>query len=73
MSLFQSYTFKWWQLGIFKLALLAVGSAAGAHWSAFFSAHLTALMVTAIAASSYVIYVALRGSSVQPPSSGAGG
>jgi len=73
MSLFKSYTFKWWQLGIFKVALLALGSAAGAHWSAFFGAHLTTLMVIAIAASSYVLYVSLKGSTVGPASSDADG
>lgn len=59
MTLFKSYTFTWWQLGIFKLALLAFGVAAGAYWHEFFAAYLGALLFVAIAAALYTWYIAL--------------
>lgn len=37
MKFFKSFTMKWWQVGIFKLALLSAGIAIGAYWSEFFS------------------------------------
>jgi len=59
MNLFKSYTFKceWWQIGIFKLALLAFGAAIGAYWHDFFGANLAALITIAVIASAYTMYV----------------
>ena len=36
MTLFQRYTFKWWQFVIFKLCLIAIGVLIGSTWSAIF-------------------------------------
>jgi hypothetical protein len=36
---FKSYIFTWWQIGIFKLALLAIGIAIGSYWHIFFRAY----------------------------------
>ena len=61
MNLFKkTYTFAWWQVGIFKLALLSIGAAAGAYWPDFFAANLTALIVIAVVATPYTMYVALK-------------
>jgi hypothetical protein len=60
MKLFKSYTFTWWQIGIFKLALLTVGAAIGAYWHAFFGANLIPLIVIAAVASIYILYAALK-------------
>ena len=60
MSLFKSYTLTWWQIGIFKLALLSIGSVIGAYWHDFFGANLTALVVIAVIASGYTWYAALK-------------
>jgi len=57
---FKSYTFSWWQIGIFKLALLAFGAAVGAYWHGFFRANLTALIVIAIVASVYIVCISLK-------------
>ena len=57
---FKSYTFTWWQVGIFKLALLALGAAVGAYWHEFFGANLTALIIIAAIASAYMVYVSLK-------------
>ena len=62
MKLFKSYTFtcKWWQISIFKLALLAIGIAIGVYWHDFFKANLTALIIIAVIASAYTMYVFLK-------------
>lgn len=59
MTLFTSYTFTWWQLGIFKLALLAVGVAAGAYWHERLEAYIGALLALGVACALYTWYVAL--------------
>lgn len=60
MNLFKSYTYAWWQIGIFKLALLAIGVAIGAYWSEFFGANLAVLIIIAIVTSAYTMYVSLK-------------
>lgn len=57
---FKSYNFTWWQIGIFKLALLAVGIAIGAHWYRFFEAYLAALIIIAVIASLYIMFACLK-------------
>ncbi|MFA5083793.1 MAG: hypothetical protein WC475_00185 [Candidatus Paceibacterota bacterium] len=60
MKLFKSYAFTWWQLGILKLALLALGAAIGAFWSDFFGANLGVLITIAVVAGAYSIYASLK-------------
>ncbi len=60
MQLFQSYTFTWWQIGIFKLALLSIGVAIGAYWNEFFISYLIALIVIAVITSAYITYISLK-------------
>ena len=60
MKLFKSYTFSWWQMGIFKLALVAIGAAIGAYWHEFFGANVIALIVIAVIGSAYIMYVSLK-------------
>ena len=60
MNPFKSYTFTWWQIGVFKLAMLAIGCAIGAYWHEFFGSILTVLIVIAVVASIHVIYVAMK-------------
>lgn len=55
MKLLKSYAYTWQQIGIFKLALLAVGVAIGTHWHEFFANYMTEVLVVAIAASVYII------------------
>jgi hypothetical protein len=57
---FKSYTFTWWQIGIFKLALLAIGVAIGAYWSAFFKNYLALLIIIGVISSAYIIFISLR-------------
>lgn len=58
--IFKSYTFTWWQIGIFKLALLAIGAAIGAHWYEFFGASLTTLIIIAVIAGFYIAFICLK-------------
>jgi len=60
MDLFKTYIFTWWQIGIFKLALLCFGAAVGAYWYDFFGANLAILIVVAVVAGGYVAYIALK-------------
>ncbi|MCQ6963606.1 hypothetical protein PV02_11065 [Methanolobus chelungpuianus] len=60
MQPFQSYTFTWWQIGMFKLALLAIGVAVGAYWDDFFSRYLIALIAIAVITSAYIAYISLK-------------
>lgn len=59
MNLFENYTLTWWQIGIFKLALLSIGVAIGAYWSEFWIKYVMALMVVAVVASAYILFVSL--------------
>ena len=60
MTLFKSYTFTWQEIGVFKLALLALGTAIGAYWHEFFLANMTAVIAIAVATLLYTGYVALK-------------
>lgn len=60
MKLFKSYTFTWWQIGVFKLALLAFGAAIGAYWHDFFGANSTALIIIAVITSVYIGFISLK-------------
>ena len=57
---FKSYTFTWWQIGIFKLALLSIGIAIGAYWHEFFKTYLVPLIIIAVVASAYIIFTSLK-------------
>jgi hypothetical protein len=56
-NLFKSFTLKWWQASLFKLAMLAAGVAIGTYWSTFFRDYLPVLILVAVLAASYVTYV----------------
>jgi hypothetical protein len=64
MKIFKSYTFTWWQIGIFKIALLAAGIAVGAYWHSFFGTILPVLIVIAAITTLYIIYVSLSSKDV---------
>ena len=57
---FKSYTFTWWQIGIFKLALLSIGIAIGAYWYEFFKTYLVPLIIIAVVAGAYIIFTSLK-------------
>ena len=60
MTIFRNYTFTWWQMGLFKLCLLAIGVALGAYWSDVFTPYLTAIIVVAVLLTIYLITISLK-------------
>jgi hypothetical protein len=58
--MFKSYTYTWWQMGIFKVALLAIGVLIGSYWSEFWNGLSTLLAIVAVITSVYVMYVSLK-------------
>ena len=57
MTIFKSFTLKWWQGVLFKWGMLALGIAVGAYWHVFFGTLLVPLLVLAVVTLSYVTYV----------------
>jgi hypothetical protein len=57
MNLFKSFTLQWWQAGLFKVGLLALGIAVGAYWHGLFTGFLPALIILAAICLAYVTYV----------------
>lgn len=60
MNMFKDYTYSWWQMGIFKLALLCLGAVIGAYWNEFFRANLVLFLVIGLVAGFYVLYISLK-------------
>ena len=60
MNIFKSYTFSWWEMGIFKLALMAIGISIGIYWQSFFIQYIEVIWGIAILASIYSMYIAIR-------------
>ena len=60
MNPFHSYTFTWWQVGLFKISLIALGLAVGATWSEIFVNWLAFLWVLFLVPGLYLWLVAFR-------------
>ncbi len=56
MNVFKTFTLQWWQAGLFKLGLLALGVALGVYCHDFFSGYLPLLIVVAMCALGYITY-----------------
>jgi hypothetical protein len=57
---FKLYIFTWWQIGILKMALLAIGVAIGSYWHDFFRAYLIPLIIIAVVSSVYIMFASLK-------------
>ncbi len=57
MNLCKTFTLKWWQAGLFKWGMLALGIAIGTYWHDFFDGYLPVLIVVAAISLSYLTYV----------------
>ena len=57
MNLFKTFKLKWWQSGLFKWGVLALGIAIGTYWPEFFGRYLPILIVVAIVSLTYLTYV----------------
>ena len=60
MTWFTSYTYTWWQIGVFKLSLLSIGVLIGATWHEFFFANAPAIAAIAVVATAYTMFVSVR-------------
>lgn len=60
MNLFKTYYFKWWQVGIFKLALLSIGIIIGTYWYDFFSTNIVFILIIAIITTAYISYISFK-------------
>ena len=59
MKLFRDYTYHWWQVGIFKLAMVCVGVLVGAYFAPWVLAHITYIWFIAVISLVYVSYISL--------------
>ena len=57
MNIFKTFTLKWWQTGLFKWGVLALGIVIGTYWHNFFSGYLPVLIIFAVVSLAYVTYV----------------
>jgi hypothetical protein len=57
VKFFKSFTFAWWQLGLFKLSMVALGLFIGSTWPDLFAGWRDVLLVLFVVPASYVTYV----------------
>lgn len=60
MNLFKSSTLTWWQMGLFKLSLVSLGVAIGAHWSEVFVPYTLTLVGVGLVVGLYIAVVWFR-------------
>lgn len=60
MKIFKQYTYQWWEMGLFKAALLFIGIAIGAYWQTAFLPYISTLLIVGIALGLYMLFVSLR-------------
>jgi len=60
MSIFKSYTYTWWEIAIFKVALLSLGIILGVYWHTIFQQYLMLLAIAGALGSLYVGYVSFK-------------
>jgi hypothetical protein len=57
VNIFKSFTLQWWQGGIFKWGVLALGIAIGTRWHDCFNGYLFILIGLAAVSLTYITYV----------------
>jgi hypothetical protein len=60
LNLFKSFRLTWWQAGLFKLGMLALGISIGATWHGTFQASIPALLAFAALSLGWVTFTWLR-------------
>lgn len=60
MDILKSGTLTWWQVGIFKLALISIGVAIGATLHTFFHPYVVQLVVVGVLLGFYIAYIWFR-------------
>jgi hypothetical protein len=57
MNLFKSFTLTWWQAAIYKIGMLALGLAVGAHFHGLLGPYVRPMLAIALVALGYVTLV----------------
>lgn len=67
MKLFKDYTFRWWEFGLFKVCLIALGILIGSSWPHIFctAKKTIVLWVLFVLPAVYLTAVALKQANVQ--------
>lgn len=60
MSLFKSQKLTWWQMGIFKAALISLGIAIGAEWASILSPYIFYFLILAVVLGLYIAIIWYR-------------
>jgi hypothetical protein len=60
MNIFRNYAFTWWQVGIFKLALLSLGVAIGSYFSDLFLPYFSILIILGLVLGGYIAFVSFQ-------------
>ncbi len=60
MNIFKSYTLKWWQVSLFKIAMVSLGVAIGATWPEIFIRWTPVLWLLFITLAIYISYIWLK-------------
>lgn len=60
MAIFREYKYTWWQIGVFKLALLTLGIAIGAYWADVFAPYIGVLIVLGLALGIYIAVISFK-------------
>lgn len=60
MKILKQYTYKWWELGLFKASLLFFGIAIGAYWEKAFLPYIAVLVAAGVVLGLYVAYISVR-------------
>jgi hypothetical protein len=59
-TLFKSFTFTWWQVGLLKLSLLSLGVVVGSTWPGVFVGWRDVLVVLFVVPALYLTYLSFR-------------
>jgi hypothetical protein len=57
MRILHSYTYTWWQVSLFKIAMLSIGLAAGSYFAEWVLPFMPALVIVAFITSIYISFV----------------
>lgn len=60
MNPFRSYIFTWWQLGLLKTSMLAIGLALGATWPELFAKWRVVLWIVFLIPAIYLIVLSFQ-------------
>ena len=57
MNIFKPVTFRWWQMGLFKISLISLGIILGVYYQAFFLQYIVLVTIVFIVPAVYLLTV----------------